>query len=230
MRWPCTMTSAIRPAEGVDVDLALALRSLGRRRRRRAQARTSPLPSCTTFPSSIGVIALVLAPEPFAAVYRLRPRSGTRSTAPPPRGSGSPTAPTGRAGREEGEEEEEEGSHQHHVAAREEAVPAVPGAVEQGAEREARVGDRLEEVVAEVEGARREPPGQVEAEEAGAREEAPRVAPARSPRHERPERHGHREPPDRGVADGDDAPHPAVLDHQKYQVGRYEPRPRPPRG
>src|SRR5262249_57865018 len=66
----------------------------------------------------------------------------------------------------------------------------APVAVEEVAQAQAGVGDRLEEVVAVVERARRDPPGQVQEAEPEAGEEPPRIAGA-GPRSE--ERRGGKE-------------------------------------
>src|SRR5438445_13884422 len=65
-------------------------------------------------------------------------------------------------GEENGEAEEEEQDHQGHVAAREKGPLPRPFSVEERAEAQARVGDRLEEVVAAVERPRGDAPRPVD--------------------------------------------------------------------
>src|SRR5689334_14618848 len=67
---------------------------------------------------------------------------------------------------QEGQEEEEHRDHEGQVAAGHgpPQVRRVPVEVEDGAEAQARVGDGLEEIVAVVERARRDAPGQIEEE------------------------------------------------------------------
>src|SRR2546428_9008424 len=88
-------------------------------------------------------------------------------------------------GDEKGEEEEEEQDHQGRVAAREKGPLPRPFSVEERAEAQARVGDRLEEVVAVVERPRRDAPRQGEGAETEGRGKPPPVLLPRR-RHQRP--------------------------------------------
>src|SRR5260221_3793409 len=111
-------------------------------------------------------------------------------------------------GEQEGQEEEVHQDDEPQIGAGQDAPQAggVPLEIEQRAEAEAGVGDRLEEIVAVVERARGEAPGQVEEEVSEAGEQPPRVAGPRTGVHG-PQRDGDGDPPERGVPDGDDAAH-----------------------
>src|SRR5262245_49018818 len=102
-----------------------------------------------------------------------------------------------RAASQDREKEEEEGEAYAEIGPGPLAPAAVvERAVQEEAEREAGIGQRLEEIVAEVQRAGRETPGHVEAHEAQGCEQPARVARA-DPGHEGGERRRNGGPPQR---------------------------------